>query len=81
MRSTLHVEDIGGRLRPTLVHNFRKRDGFPAYEVYFGLGDASPLAPALDYRQWLQARGTFVTLQQKIARNPEVGKLLGSTHA
>ncbi|MFD5466528.1 glycoside hydrolase [Kitasatospora sp. NPDC127059] len=71
----------GGRLKGTGVHTFSRRASTTDYTVTFALTDPSPVAPALDYRRWLADDGRLVTLNSKIAANPEVGKLLGAFHA
>ncbi|MFI9271057.1 glycoside hydrolase [Kitasatospora sp. NPDC052896] len=71
----------GTRLHSTGVHTFSQREGTQDYTVTFALTSPSPVAPALDYRRWLTDHGQLVTLQSKIAANPQVGKLLGAFHA
>jgi len=81
LQTEVCVSGRQGRLATSAVHDFRKRDGFPPYEIEIWPGGASPISPALEYRQWLISRGEYVTLDQKISENPAVEKLLGSAHA
>jgi hypothetical protein len=70
----------GDRIALRLTHEFiseRPED----YGFEIRLGAASPIEPARQYRQWLQARGEFVTLREKMARVPEAAKLIGAAHA
>ncbi|AEW97387.1 MULTISPECIES: glycoside hydrolase [Streptomycetaceae] len=71
----------GRRLRATGEHTFSRREDTRDYTVTFALTAPSPVAPALDYRDWLTEHGQFVPLRRKIAANPAVGRLLGAFHA
>ena len=51
------------------------------YGVRISLGEASPVEPAKQYRQWLQQNGEFVSFAEKIEQTPEAAKLLGAAHA
>ncbi|WP_245761572.1 glycoside hydrolase [Saccharopolyspora shandongensis] len=70
-----------GRLRTEAVHDFTPQESTMDYTMSFALTDGSPVAAARDYRDWLQHHGGIEPLQRKIARNPEVGKLIGAFHA
>ncbi|CAM04524.1 lipoprotein, putative [Saccharopolyspora erythraea NRRL 2338] len=70
-----------GRLHAETVHDFSAREGTLDHAVTFALTDGSPVAPARDYRRWLDEHGGRETLRRKIAENPEVGKLVGAFHA
>ncbi|MFD5248159.1 glycoside hydrolase [Amycolatopsis sp. NPDC058340] len=70
-----------GRLRLEAVHEFDQHESTMDYTVTFALTDGSPVAPALDYRNWLRHHGGIEPLRRKIDRNPEVGKLVGAFHA
>lgn len=80
LKTEVCISERQGRLSTSAVHDFRKRDGFPPYEIEIWPGGASPISPAVEYRQWLIAKGEYVTLDQKIKENPEVAKLLGAEH-
>ena len=51
------------------------------YGVRISLGEASPVAPAKQYRAWLQQNGEFVSFSEKIAQTREAEQLLGAVHA
>lgn len=80
-RTTLALTDHAGKLEAEATHAFRRRDGYPPYEIVIAWGPSSPLQPALAYRRFLQQTRPSVTLATKIAAQPEAGKLLGATHA
>ena len=69
-----------GTLGLAATHQFVTLDGTKTYGLTIELGDAGPATPALAYRRLLIERGEFVSLKQKIARNPDVAKLLGAPH-
>ncbi|MFF8830626.1 glycoside hydrolase [Streptomyces sp. NPDC015131] len=79
--TSLAFASAGGRLHATARHEFSRREDTLDYTVTFALTAASPVAPAADYRRWLREHGQSRTLKEKIAANPEVGKLLGAHHA
>jgi hypothetical protein len=67
-------------LRATASNAFRLRDHLRAYELEMWPGGASPIAPALEYREGLIRSGSFVSLADKIRINPMVERLLGAIH-
>jgi hypothetical protein len=79
-RSELCFGTQAGRLTARLSREFRALDGDVPLEVDIGFGDASPIAPALEYRARLVAAGTFETLAAKARRNADVAKLAGAVH-
>ncbi|OIK05250.1 glycoside hydrolase [Streptomyces monashensis] len=79
--TTLKFVSAGGRLHTETEHAFSPAQDTLDYTLTFALTDGSPVAAARDYRAWLQAHGGITTLRRKIARNPEVGKLVGAFHA
>ncbi|MFI1920449.1 glycoside hydrolase [Nocardia sp. NPDC020380] len=79
--SSLTVNSAGGRLLASAAHDFAPRDGTGNYTVSFALTDDSPVAAARDYRAQLIDEGQFRSLRDKIAANPEIGRLLGAFHA
>lgn len=79
--SSVTVQSEDGRLLARGEHDFAPGRGTGAYRVDFALTDASPVAAARDYRDWLLRHGEFRALTDKIAENPAVGKLLGAFHA
>jgi len=80
LRSELCLEEHAGRLAATVTREFQRRDGDQPYEVEIWFGGASPIAPALEYRERLREAGALHTLEQKARANPEVAKLAGATH-
>ncbi|PXX52856.1 glycosyl hydrolase family 101 [Nocardia tenerifensis] len=79
--TTLTVTSADGKLRATAEHEFAARAGTRDYTVTFALTDASPVAPARDYRAWLVQHGEFRSLTEKLGRNPAISRLLGAFHA
>ncbi|MFF7755653.1 glycoside hydrolase [Streptomyces sp. NPDC007971] len=79
--TTLKFVSARGRLHTETEHRFSPQESTTDYTVAFALTDGSPVAAARDYRAWLQDHGGITTLREKIARNPEVGKLVGAFHA
>ncbi|MEV6773715.1 glycoside hydrolase [Nocardia sp. NPDC051030] len=79
--SAVTVDSDGGRLLASGEHDFAERAGTLDYTVTFALTDDSPVAAAKDYRDWLIRHGEFVSLKDKIDRNPAVARLLGAFHA
>lgn len=79
-RSELCLKAAHARLGATLTREFRALDGNVPLEIDVGFGDASPIAPALEYRARLIEAGTFSKLATKIERNPEIARLLGAQH-
>ena len=65
----------------TVTHTFKPNWKTWEYTVVIELGDASPIAPAKAYRQYLAERGEFVSMRQKIKANPKAKRLLGAAHA
>jgi len=80
IRTDLCLEERDGRLVAFGRHSFLDRDQRPVYELEMWTGGASPIAPAIEYREELVRTGKFVTLADKIRINPEVAKLLGAVH-
>jgi hypothetical protein len=79
-RSELCLNSAASRMTAMLSREFRVRDGNVPLEIDIGFGDASPLAPALEYRARLIEAGAFKTLAAKIERNPEIARLQGALH-
>ncbi len=69
------------RLHNRLSHDFRTLDGLAPFEISLSLTEASPLAPATHYKNYLIETGRYKTLKEKIQENPEVEKLIGAVHA
>ncbi|HET9863909.1 MAG TPA: glycoside hydrolase [Steroidobacteraceae bacterium] len=80
LRSELCLAERDGRVDAALTHDFQRRDGDRVHEIEIWFGGASPIAPALEYRERLRAAGGWRSLADKIRDNPEVAKLAGATH-
>ncbi len=61
-------------------HTFTPNWDRKTYGVRISLGEASPVAPAKQYRAWLQQNGEFVSFSEKIKQTPDAEKLLGAAH-
>ncbi|MEV6551018.1 glycoside hydrolase [Streptomyces sp. NPDC051597] len=79
--TSLRFASQGGRLRGTATHTFDRGEDTRAYTVTFALTDGNPVAPAVDYRDWLSEHGRLGSLRDKIRANPADGRLLGAFHA
>lgn len=79
--SSLSFDDTLHGIRATAEHNFSASRGTQRYRVAMSPTDGNPVAAAQDYRRDLETSGDIVTLDEKIASNPEVAKLLGAFHA
>ena len=60
----------------TFTPNWEQR----RYGLRISLGSASPVAPAKQYRSWLQQTAEFVSFAEKIEKTPAAEKLLGAAH-
>ena len=60
----------------TFTPNWEQR----RYGLHISLGAASPIAPAKQYRHWLQQNAEFVSFAEKIEKTPAAEKLLGAAH-
>jgi hypothetical protein len=76
----LRFENVAGRLGASLTHRFTPLQKVKEYTVRFRVGGSSPIEAARHYREWLIARGEFVSLKEKIQRTPAVAKLPGAAH-
>ena len=50
------------------------------YGLHISLGAASPVAPAKQYRRWLEQNAEFVSFAEKIEKTPTAERLLGAAH-
>ena len=67
---------LGMQVSHTFTPNWEQR----RYGLHISLGAASPIAPAKQYRHWLQQNAEFVSLTEKIEKTPAAEKLLGAAH-
>lgn len=71
-------ENQNGRLAARVTHEFRDNWDVREQRVHIFIGEDSPIAPALIYREWLIDRGEFVSMEEKIERLPSAERLLGA---
>ncbi|MFB3881498.1 MAG: glycoside hydrolase [Armatimonadota bacterium] len=76
----LTFEDRAGRIGIRFSHDFTRNWTVKEYGFTIALGGGSPVEPARCFRQQLIERGGFVSLKEKAAQVPGVGKLLGAAH-
>ncbi len=76
----LVFEDRGGRLGIRLTHEFMPSWETKEYGVTIRLGEASPIEPARQYREWLMEQGQFVSMADKIEQTPGAERILGAAH-
>ena len=68
--------ELGMQVSHTFTPNWEQR----RYGLHISLGAASPVAPAKQYRHWLQQNAEFVSFAEKIEKTPAAEKLLGAAH-
>jgi hypothetical protein len=78
--NAIHFDTQNTRLRLQCSHEFTPNNAVKRFGVLLTVGAASPIEPARQYRRWLESRGEFVSLTEKIKRTPEAEKLLGAAH-
>ena len=78
--NSLAFENHEGRLAARFAHDFTPNWERKEYGLLIRLGDASPIEPAKQYRQWLIQQGRFVSLQDKIKNIPNAERLLGAAN-
>ena len=67
---------LGMKVSHTFTPNWEQR----RYGLHISLGAASPIAPAKQYRHWLQQNAEFVSFAEKVEKTPAAEKLLGAAH-
>jgi len=67
---------LGMEVSHTFTPNWEQR----RYGLHISLGSASPIAPAKQYRHWLQQNAEFVSFAEKVEKTPTAEKLLGAAH-
>ena len=70
------VASLGMEVSHTFTPNWEQR----RYGLHISLGAASPVAPAKQYRRWLQQNAEFDSFAEKIEKTPAAEKLLGAVH-
>ncbi len=78
--NSVQFENVAGRLGANLTHHFTRTQKVKEYSVCYRLGGISAVEAARHYREWLIARGEFVSLKEKIQHTAEVAKLPGAAH-
>ena len=74
-------EDRGDRVAMVFEHAFPPSKTAWGYGFVIALaGDPSPIEPARRFREWLAARGAFVSLVEKVEQVPKVAWLRGAPH-
>lgn len=76
----VNFENADHRLQMQVSHEFTRNQPVKQFGVRVALGTASPIEPARQYRRWIQSRGEFVSLREKISKTPDVEKLRGAPH-
>jgi hypothetical protein len=70
----------GEGLALSLDHAFTPLDAGTPMTLILHLGGPDVLAGAKRYRTWLQAKGDYRRLSQKLADAPQAGRLIGASH-
>ena len=70
------LPSLGMEVSHTFTPNWEQR----RYGLHISLGAASPIAPAKQYRDWLQQNAEFVSFAEKIEKTPAAEQLLGAAH-
>lgn len=76
----LQFQTADGAMQAGLTHEFTRNHPVKEYGVVIQIGRESPVEPAALYRKWIQERGDFVSLKEKIRQTPEAAKLPGAAH-
>ncbi len=77
----LVFEVANGRLTNKFSHQFDEQNQFAPLELSISLTENTVLAPALNFRRYLLENGQFISLKNKMQKNPEIKKLAGAMHA
>ena len=67
---------LGMQVSHTFTPNWEQK----RYGLRISLGAVSPVAPAKQYRKWLEQNAEFVSFAEKIEKTPAAEKLLGAAH-
>ena len=67
-------------LSMAVSHTFTPNWEQKRYGLHISLGAASPVAPAKQYRHYLQQKAEFVSFAEKIEKTPAAERLLGAAH-
>lgn len=82
LNNTLRIKTNNNQLYIQQEHQFRKKDHFSPYVLRIAV-QTSPdiMAPAQQFREFLQAKNNFLSLKQKTIENANIAKLNGAFHA
>lgn len=80
IRSELCVKSMSGKISAIGAHEFKQMDQLKNYQMIIALDEATPVAPAKIYRNWLLETDQFRDFSDKLKENPEVEKLFGAIH-
>lgn len=78
--TALNFETNNDRLETFATHEFSTERDTETFEVSLAPTDGNPVAAAQDYRSYIQSAGSFVSLDEKIAVNPNTQELIGAFH-
>ncbi|WP_347867624.1 MULTISPECIES: glycoside hydrolase [unclassified Plantibacter] len=78
--TTLDFRAEDARLQAYAEHTFSEDRATGTFGVSFAPTNGNPVAAAQDYRRYLQSSGGFVSLDDKIAANPNTKQLIGAFH-
>lgn len=78
--TTLDFRAEDARLQAYAEHTFSQERATGTFGVSFAPTNGNPVAAAQDYRRYLQSSGGFVSLDDKIAANPNTNRLIGAFH-
>jgi hypothetical protein len=78
--NALTFQNVAGSLAAQFTHQFTPNWKVKTCGLRISLDACSPIEPAKRYRRWLIDTGQFVSMREKIRRNPNAAKLLGAAH-
>lgn len=79
--TSLDFRAKGDRMQAFAEHTFSQTRATGTYEISFAPTDGTPVAAGTDYRDFLTATDGIVSLEDKIAANPNTAALIGALHA
>lgn len=79
--TTLNFDVDDSRMHATAEHTFSAARATDEYKIFFAPTDGNPVAAGQDYRQYLSDTSGIVSLDEKIAANPDTASLIGALHA
>lgn len=79
--TSLDFRTTGDRMQAFAEHTFSEARATGTYEISFAPTDGTPVAAGADYREFLASTDGIVSLDDKIAANPNTAALIGALHA